>query len=119
MSEINPDDITDPVEKDLLIRYSMDPKTWRLSQRQGFPFNVPLEFIVGVPLVAPLSFLIFDLAIIDRKSLWTILQTIGVSIIAFLISDKLIDAFKESLEKKGLFGRDLNKTGVQSEKKPV
>jgi len=36
-----------------------------------------------------------------------------------VISDKLIDAFKESLEKKGLFGRDLNKAGVQAEKKPV
>jgi len=109
------------VEKDLFIRYSMDPKTWRLAQRDHFPYNVKLEYIVGIPLVFPLIFLVCDLAIVDKdmKALKTIIQTIAVSLLAYYISDKLIDAFKESLEKKGLFGRDLNKTGVQKDKKPV
>jgi hypothetical protein len=111
--------LNDEIEKDLHERYNMDPKVWRKAQRHGFPYNIPLDYIVGIPLFAPLAFLIFDLAIIDRKSLWTVIQTIGVSVAAYLISDKLIDAFKESLEKKGLFGRDLNKAGVQAEKKPV
>ena len=44
---------------------------------------------------------------------------IFISIVGFYLCDKLIDLFKESLEKKGLFGRDLNKAGVQKDKKPV
>ena len=47
------------------------------------------------------------------------MQTIGVSFIAFYVSDKLIESFKGTLEKKGLFGRDLNKAGEQKDKKPV
>lgn len=35
------------------------------------------------------------------------------------MSDKLIESFKGTLEKKGLFGRDLNKAGEQKDKKPV
>lgn len=111
----------DPVEKDLFIRYNMDPEVWRKSQRNHFPYNVPLDLIVGVPLVLPIAALIVDLAFIDKdySYLMTVIQTLGVSICAFYISDKLIESFKENLQKKGLFGRDLNKAGIQKDKKPV
>ena len=84
-------------------------------------YSTPIEIIIGVPLVVPLIFLLFDLGVRDRNFGYfsTILQTIAVSCVAFYISDKLVDSFKETLEKKGLFGRDLNKAGEQKDKKPV
>ena len=99
----------------------MNPETWRKAQRNHFPYNTELEYIVGIPLIAPLAFLVFDLAIVQRylNGLKTVIQTIAVSVAAFWITDKMIDAFKDSLEKKGLFGRDLNKAGIQKDKKPV
>jgi hypothetical protein len=42
-----------------------------------------------------------------------------MSAVAFYVSDKMIDSFKDTLQKKGLFGRDLNKAGIQKDKKPV
>ena len=107
-------------ERSLFIRYGMDAKIWQASQRNYFPYNVPLEFIAGVPLVAPISVLIYNLYVDkDWAYLKTVLQTLGVSLIGFHISDQLIGAFKDSLRNKGLFGRDLNKAGVQKNKKPV
>ena len=111
----------DPIEKDLFIRYNMDPEVWRKSQRNHFPYNVPLDLIVGAPLVLPILVLLLDLAFIDKDYTYlkTVMQTLGVSMFAYYISDKLIDSFKENLQKKGLFGRDLNKAGIQKDKKPV
>ena len=99
----------------------MDSKIWKAAQRNHFPYNVKLEWIVGVPLVLPLGFLLIHMTVVhpDVAFLKTILQTLGVSVLGYLLSDKMIEAFKESLEKKGLFGRDLNKAGIQKDKKPV
>ena len=108
------------VERDLFVRYGMDSKIWRACQRNHFPYNCPLELIAGLPLVVPILVLIMNLSILkDWDYLKTILQTIGVSFAGFHISDKLIDSFKDGLKNKGLFGRDLNKAGVQRNKKPV
>ena len=110
----------DDTERSIFVRYGMDAKIWQASQRNYFPYNVPLEFIAGVPLVAPIAVLIYNLSVDkDWAYLKTILQTLGVSLIGFHISDQLIGAFKDSLRNKGLFGRDLNKAGVQKNKKPV
>ena len=110
----------DETEKSLYTRYGMDSKIWQKSQRNYFPYNAPLELIAGVPLVLPIVVLIYNLSVDkDWEYLKTILQTLGVSLAGFHISDKLIDAFKDSLRNKGLFGRDLNKAGVQKNKKPV
>ncbi len=99
----------------------MDPKIWRNSQRKEFLYNIKLEWIVGIPIIFPLIFLIFDLAIRDKNYsyLMTIISIIAMSAVAFYVSDKMIDSFKDTLQKKGLFGRDLNKAGIQKDKKPV
>lgn len=47
------------------------------------------------------------------------MQTILVSFFAAYITDKAIDAFKDTLCEKGLFGRDLNKAGEQKLKRKV
>ena len=49
----------------------------------------------------------------------TIMLTFAKSVFAYWISDKLIVVFKDQLRDKGLFGRDLNKSGIQKYKKPV
>ena len=38
-------------------------------------------------------------------------STTLLSIVAFYLTDRMIVEFKEKLESKGLFGRDLNKIG--------
>jgi hypothetical protein len=99
----------------------MDPTLWKQAQRQGFPYNVQLEVIVAAILVTPLAFIIFFLAYEADSPYYlkTVLQTIGWAMVGYFISDSLISAFKDTLAKKGLFGRDLNKAGIQREKKPV
>ena len=57
--------MTDEVEKDLFIRYNMDSNIWRKAQRNYFPYNVSIDLISGVPLVAPLAFLVFDMAVLQ------------------------------------------------------
>ena len=81
--------IEDPVAKDLFIRYNMDPVKWQATSRGHFPFNVPLNYIIGVPLVVPIVFLLLDFIIVDKdySSLATIIQTIVVSVGAYYISD--------------------------------
>lgn len=113
--------IVDSVERDIYVRYNMDPELWRQAQRKGFPYNVPLEVILGGPLIVPLAYLLFSLIQNMRNTyyLMTVLQTVAWSLVGYYCADKLIDSFKDTLCKKGLFGRDLNKAGVQREKKPV
>ena len=113
--------LTDPIEKDLLIRYNMDPVIWRQCQRNYFPYNVNINLISGIPLILPLAFLIFNFGVLDQNFVYlkTIISVIALSAIGYHLCDILIDMFKDSLEKKGLFGRDLNKAGIQKDKKPV
>jgi hypothetical protein len=106
--------IVDRIEKDLFVRYNMDPVKWREAQRRGFPYNVPLELILGVPLVVPLFFILSSLFLNMKSTFYlkTIIQTIVSSLFGYFISDLLIDSFKDTLCAKGLFGRDLNKAGI-------
>jgi len=96
----------------------MDAETWRKSKR-GFPFNVPFWWIVflalGTPIIA--SFFYFDRS---NEYLWKCyICTLVMSIGAYFVTDKAIEQFKESLEKNGLFGKDLNKAGTRDTKPPV
>lgn len=96
----------------------MDADIWQKSKR-GFPFNIPLQSIVAVSLGVPLalSFYLFDYS---NQYLWKVyLFTIVMSIGAYFVTEKAIGQFKESLEKNGLFGKDLNKAGVRETKPPV
>lgn len=88
----------------------MDAEIWQASKR-GFPFNIPFKFIVAVALGTPIiaSFYAFDT---NNHYLWKCyIFTMGMSLIAYFLSDKMIEQFKSSLEKNGLFGKDLNKAG--------
>ena len=59
-------DMPDGEGKELFVRYGMDPERWKATQRDRCPYNMPLAWIVGVPLVTPLVFLVLDLAIVDK-----------------------------------------------------
>jgi len=88
----------------------MDEQIWTASKR-GFPFNIPLGFVVALALGTPVaaSFLCFEAA---NAYLWKVyLFTLAISVAAYFVTDKAIEQFKESLEKNGLFGKDLNKAG--------
>lgn len=72
-------------------------------------------FSLGVPFI--LSLVAFDK---NNAYLWKLyLATLGLSLVAYFVADKAIDQFKESLEKNGLSGRDLNKAGAREDKPAV
>ena len=109
---------SDSTLKDLQERYNMDEGIWQASKR-GFPFNVPFNFIVALALGPPLvlTYFAFDFS---NKYLWKCyLFTLALSTAAYFVSDRMIGQFKESLEKHGLFGKDLNKAGQRDTKPPV
>lgn len=110
--------ISDPTLKELQERYKMDAEIWKKSKR-GFPFNIPLNLILGTAIGAPVlaSLYAFDFS---NQYLWKVyIFTLVMSVIAFFVTDKAIEQFKESLEKNGLFGKDLNKAGLRENKPPV
>ena len=98
---------------ELHTRYGMDKEMWKDSQRKSFPFNLSLLsifflcvcglFIAGMH---PARNIFSDYNLIACIGTTTL-----VSIVAFYLTDKGIVEFKEKLEGKGLFGRDLNKIG--------
>jgi hypothetical protein len=45
--------------------------------------------------------------------------TLAISLVAYWLSEYLIKRFKDTLCKKGLFGKDLNKAGDQETKEKV
>ena len=45
--------------------------------------------------------------------------TLVMSIVACLLSAKLILVFKDKFAENNLFGKDLNKAGVKEDKEPV
>ena len=99
----------------------MNPKIWQSSQKNYFPYNISLNAIVRIPLVLPIAFLLYEITFIhgNQPLFKTVLQIILVSVFAYYLSDKMIYAFKDRLCRKGLFGRDLNKAGIQKDKQPV
>lgn len=96
----------------------MDAEIW-INSKRGFPFNISLTNIVAFTLCVPLiiSFITF------QSHSWNLvklnLNTIAISLFAFFVTDKVINQFKGSLEKKGLFGKDLNKAGDRETKPTV
>lgn len=110
--------VKDETLKDLQERYNMDADVWAKSKR-GFPFNVPLKVIVLISLGIPIgmSAVYFDFS---NTYLWKVyLFTLAISVVAYIVTEKAIEQFKESLEKNGLFGKDLNKAGERDKKPPV
>lgn len=96
----------------------MDKEIWHKSKR-GFPFNIPQKVIVaialGVPLIA--SLYAFDYS---NQYLWKVyIFTLVISILAYFVSENGIGQFKDSLAKRGIFGKDLNKAGLRDAKPPV
>lgn len=114
-------DIEDESTKSLLLRYGMNPITWEASKRTGIIYNSSLKLVVGLPLVLPLVVMFVDLIFVntDYKQTKVGIQTIIASFIGYLLTDKMIVAFKDDLRVKGLFGRDLNKAGEQKDKEQV
>ena len=74
-----------------------------------------------MPMMAALVFLVIYMQFTDgfETHIQTIMLTFAKSVFAYWVSDKLIVTFKDQLRDKGLFGRDLNKSGIQKYKKPV
>lgn len=72
-------------------------------------------------MVLPLAFITLILFLNDDSNVLskTVVITVATSIIAFFICQALIESFKDMLRDKGLFGRDLNKAGIQKYKQPV
>ena len=81
----------------------MDPVLWRECQRNDFPYNLSLGWVIGIPFLIPMLFVIFDMGVIHKNFIYlkTILLVILMSICGYLISDKMIDAFKAKLCEKG------------------
>ena len=96
----------------------MDADIWNKSKR-GFPFNVPMWVIVAVCLGVPLlaSFYVLDYS--NAYLLRVYAFTLFLSSIAYFITVQAIEQFKESLDKNGLYGIDLNKAGVRENKPHV
>ncbi len=70
---------------------------------------------LGTPVAA--SFMFFDFT---NQYLWKVyIFTLCISAVAYVVTDKAIEQFKESLEKNGLFGKDLNKAGQRDTNPPV
>ena len=113
MVEKSPEKFKDPVYKDLFIRYGMDEKVWNASKRNSFPYNVDIWYSCLAPFFGGLTFLITYLSLKDTEGhLATIILTCIKSIVAYIVTDRLIGGFKDTLRDKGLFGRDLNKAGI-------
>lgn len=69
-------------------------------------------------LFLPLGYIVY-VVMENELFLKTIILTIVTSIGAYYISAQLIGVFKDMLCDKGLFGRDLNKSGEQRYKLKV
>ena len=68
----------------------MDEEIWQKSKR-GFPFNIPLWFVVSLALGLPLvsSFLYFDFS---NPYLWKVyIFTLAISTGAYFVTDKAIE----------------------------
>lgn len=77
--------------------------------------------MVLISLLAPISLFGFTVSkgSIDANSIQVLLITLAISIVAFFLSQHLIDRFKDTLCSKGLFGKDLNKAGERETKEKV
>lgn len=99
----------------------MSDKIWNASMKGYFPYNFDVWYVCLLPLMGSIMFLLGYMNVNEgfETHTQTIMLTFAKSVFAYWISDKLIITFKDQLCAKGLFGRDLNKSGIQKYKKPV
>jgi len=99
----------------------MDAAIWEKSQRKSFPFNITLSKVILLALLTPISvfFIPFGKGFVSWSSTRILLITVAISILAYHVSCKLITGFKDILCSKGLFGKDLNKSGERETKEKV
>lgn len=99
----------------------MDAQVWKESQRTGFPFTLTLNQVISMAALTPVVF--YSVPTTTSKINWPTLQilliTLAISVVAYLLSQNLIMRFKDTLCKKGLFGKDLNKAGERETKEKV
>lgn len=67
----------------------MDEDIWNKSKR-GFPFNISHWIIVFICIAVPLVMTIFLVDHSKHNILTTNLITLGVSVVAYLLTDKMI-----------------------------
>ena len=96
----------------------MDAEIWQKSKR-GFPFNIPINFIVLVAIMSPFALALILLDFKDSHLRNVIGVTLVLSILGFICSYYGINQFKSNLEQKNLFGIDLNKAGKREDKPKV
>ena len=99
----------------------MDPQIWKASQRGGI-FAISLNTIVFSLLLTAtvLYFVPFGKSPERPPSEMKLIGiTLFISILAFYASQNLIAKFKDTLCKKNLFGKDLNKAGERETKEKV
>lgn len=89
--------LTDPIEKDLMIRYNMDPVIWRDSMRNEFPYNLSFNLLFGIPFIIPMAAIIINLSMVSLNFSYlnTLIQVLLMSLSGFYISDKMILGFKD------------------------
>ena len=106
--------LSDPIEKELMMRYNMDPVIWRDSMRADFPYTAGFNTLFGLPFLIPVAAITINFAAVSLnfQYLNTLIQVLLLSLSGYFISDKMIDSFKGDLANKNLFGRDLNKAGI-------
>ena len=94
-------------------RYKMDKVIWLASKRKHLPFNLSLFSVFALCALGVLLASLHPARNIfsDYNLLACIATTTVLSLVAFVLTDSGIDEFKDTLLKKGLFGRDLNKLG--------
>ena len=92
----------------------MNEKIWNQSNKGYFPYNCDVWYACLMPMLGALVILVLFMQFTEgfETHLQTIMLTFLKSIVAYWVSDKLILAFKDKLRDKGLFGRDLNKSGI-------
>jgi len=107
--------------QDLFIRYNMSEKIWHASHKGYFPYSFDVWYVCLLPLIGSIISLLGYMQSQEgfETHTQTIMLTFAKSVFAYWVSDKLIVTFKDQLRDKGLFGRDLNKSGIQKYKKPV
>jgi len=66
--------LSDPIEKDLLIRYNMDTVIWRASMRNDFPYTLGFNTLFGVPFIIPMVAIIVNLSMVSLN--FTYLNTL-------------------------------------------
>lgn len=97
----------------------MDAEIWKSSQRSGL-FKVSLNSIVAFCFFTPVLVYFAPFGKQHEDFEFKLIGiTLFISLLAFYVSQHLIVKFKDTLCKKNLFGKDLNKAGDRESKEKV